>query len=120
MVGEVPQKATASSDGISETTGTPARGTKFYVAQYCQEDQLVRVTQNNNIELSLLDICNAHFLCLVGFIRLYGFDHAKGTIFVTIIALVARFEACESAPSRTPCVLDETGSMVLLDQRHRH
>lgn len=93
--------------------------TKFDVAHYHHEYVPLSVNQTNNPEIPLHDICEAHVLSLVQFIRQYGFDYARGTLFVTNTAVANRFEESEGALSAISHGLDEAASVVLPDGRHR-
>lgn len=92
---------------------------KGAAACYRHRNLLYKVSQINDPEISLRSINDAHLLSLLKPFCAKGFDHARGTIYVTNIATTTCSDACEGAPSSTPCDLDEAASVVFLNERHR-
>lgn len=113
------QVATGPKVSTFETTGTPSRLTKFDVAHCHHQDLLFRVNQNEDTEISLLDISDAYAHFLARSIRAYGLKNARKTLFFTITATENRPEAFEGASSGTTCFLDKDPIMVLLHEKNR-
>lgn len=63
--GEVTPAPAETSDGVSETTGTAVRVTKFDLAHYRHENEFPRVIQVNFPEIALRGIVGAHDINLV-------------------------------------------------------
>lgn len=113
---------TVPSDGASVTTATVTtamivRATKFGVAQYLHKDVLHGVNQISNPKIALRCISDTRALSLVQFLRVYGSDPARETLFFKITAAASRFEKILGAPLATFCVPDEAAYVVLLDER---
>lgn len=110
---------TAPSVSTSGVFCRAVRVTKFDFAHYRQKDVLLRINQINELEVPLHDISDAHLPSLVQSLCVYWFEHTRGTLSVTTVAMTTRSEACEGSPSSTLCVLDGAAYMILLDERHR-
>lgn len=77
------------------------------------------MNQNDNSQILLRDISDVHMFSLIQSFCAYGLDHISRILSVTTAATASRSMAIESAPSATPCVLDDTAFVFLQDGRHR-
>lgn len=109
---------TVLSNGVSKTTGTALRVTKFNATHCLHKYLLLRVNRINGSKIALRNISDKNVFFLYN-PSLHRGSSTRGERSVRTTSTPSRVKASEGGPSATSLVLNEAESEALLDERLR-